>query len=126
MIDGILEEIKMVDDLLKKLIWQNLTAVYTRVIMNTTVINIKTDKNLKKNAQMLAKNFGLPLSAVVNIYLREFVREKRIVFSEPQTPNTKTRKILDQALNDIKKGKNLVGPFETAEEMDNFLDSIKK
>ena len=81
---------------------------------------------MKKNAQMLAKNFGLPLSAVVNIYLREFVREKRIVFSEPQTPNTKTRKILDQALNDIKKGKNLVGPFETAEEMDNFLDSIKK
>jgi len=36
-------------------------------------------------------------------------------------PNAKTRKILDQALKDIKQGKNLVGPFETAEEMDNFL-----
>jgi len=94
--------------------------------MNTTVINIKTDKNLKKNAQTLAKNFGLPLSAIVNIYLREFVREKRVVFSEPPMPNAKTRKILDKALKDIKQGKNLVGPFETAEEMDNFLDSIKK
>jgi len=94
--------------------------------MNTTVINIKTDKNLKKNAQMLAKNFGLPLSAVVNIYLREFVREKRVVFSEPPMPNAKTRKILDQAISDIKAGKNLVGPFESAKEMDNFLDSIKK
>jgi len=75
---------------------------------------------------MLAKNFGLPLSAVVNIYLREFVREKRVVFSEPPMPNAKTRKILDQAISDIKAGKNLVGPFESAKEMDNFLDSIKK
>ena len=94
--------------------------------MNTTVINIKTDKNLKKDAQMLAKNFGLPLSAIVNTYLREFVREKRVVFSEPPMPNAKTRKILDRAIADIKAGKNLVGPFESAEEMDNFLDSIKK
>ena len=48
--------------------------------MNTTVINIKTDKILKKDAQRLAKNFGLPLSTVINTYLREFVREKRIIF----------------------------------------------
>ena len=94
--------------------------------MNTTVINIKTDKNLKKDAQMLAKNFGLPLSAVINIYLREFVREKRIVFSEPPIPNAKTRKILDRAIADIKTGKNLVGPFKSAKEMDKFLGSLKK
>lgn len=94
--------------------------------MNTTVINIKTDKILKKDAQRLAKNFGLPLSTVVNTYLREFVREKRIVFSEPPTPNAKTRKILDRAIADIKAGKNLVGPFESAEEMDNCLRSFEK
>ena len=94
--------------------------------MNTTVINIKTDKNLKKDAQRLAKNFGLPLSTVVNTYLREFVREKRIVFSEPPTPNIKTRKILDRAIADIKAGKNLVGPFESAGEMDKLLDSLQK
>lgn len=91
--------------------------------MNTTVINIKTDKNLKKDAQRLAKIFGLPLSTVVNTYLREFVREKRIVFSEPPTPNAKTRKILDRAIADIKAGKNLVGPFNSAEEM---MKSLRK
>ena len=91
--------------------------------MNTTVINIKTDKVLKSDAQKLAKNFGLPLSAIVNIYLRDFVREKRVVFSEPPMPNAKTRKILDQALKDIKQGKNLIGPFETAEEM---MKSLRK
>lgn len=94
--------------------------------MNTTVINIKTDKNLKKDAQRLAKNFGLPLSTVVNTYLREFVREKRIVFSEPPTLNAKTRKILDQAIRDIKTGRNLVGPFESAEEMNKCLRSFEK
>jgi addiction module RelB/DinJ family antitoxin len=100
-------------------------VVYTGVIMNTTVINIKTDKILKKDAQRLAKNFGLPLSAIINTYLREFVREKRIVFSEPPTPNAKTKKILDRAIADIKAGKNLVGPFESAGEMDEFLNSLK-
>lgn len=85
--------------------------------MNTTVINIKTDKVLKHDAQKLAKNFGVPLSAVINIYLREFVREKRVVFSEPPTPNAKTKKILDRAIADIKANKNLVGPFASAKEM---------
>ncbi|MEK7627546.1 MAG: type II toxin-antitoxin system antitoxin, RelB/DinJ family [Patescibacteria group bacterium] len=93
--------------------------------MNTTVINIKTDKILKNDAQKLAKIFGLPLSAVINTYLREFVREKRIIFSEPPTPNVKTGKIIDRALADIKVGKNLVGPFESVGEMDKFLDSLK-
>lgn len=48
-----------------------------------TVINVKTDKDLKNKAQKLAKNLGLPLGTVINAYLREFVRERRIVFSEP-------------------------------------------
>ena len=94
--------------------------------METTIINIKTDKSLKNNAKRLAKEFGLPLSAILNSYLKEFVREKRIVFSEPPMPNAKTRKILDMALSDIKKGKNLVGPFYSAREMDCFLDSDKE
>ena len=41
-------------------------------------------------------------------------------------PNAKTRKILDQAIADIKAGKNLVGPFETAEEMNKCLRSFEK
>jgi len=94
--------------------------------MQTTIINIKTDKLLKNNAKKLAKEFGLPLSAILNSYLKEFVREKRIVFSEPPMPNAKTRKILDMALFDVKKSKNLAGPFYSAQEMDRFLDLGKE
>lgn len=93
--------------------------------MNATIINVKTNKALKNDAQRLAKGFGLPLSAVINAYLREFVREKRIIFSEPLVPNVKTEKIIFEALQDIKLGKNFIGPFESIVEMDKFLDSVK-
>jgi addiction module RelB/DinJ family antitoxin len=94
--------------------------------MNTAIINIKTDKILKKNAQGIAKNFGLPLSSIINTYLREFVQEKRIVFCEPPSFNVKTQKIIDQALKDIKTSKNTIGPFDCVKEMDEFLDSLNK
>ena len=78
-------------------------------------MNIKTDKILKKEAQETAKELGLPLSTVVNAYLREFVREKRVVFSAPLTPNARTAKLLKKIDNDIKKGKNISGPFNYKE-----------
>lgn len=37
------------------------------------VLNVKTDKEVKENAQRLAKYMGIPLSTVVNAYLKEFV-----------------------------------------------------
>ncbi|MBI4118716.1 MAG: type II toxin-antitoxin system RelB/DinJ family antitoxin, partial [Parcubacteria group bacterium] len=46
-----------------------------------TVINIKTDKDVKKNAQGVAEELGLSLSAVINAYLRQFVRNKEIHFT---------------------------------------------
>jgi addiction module RelB/DinJ family antitoxin len=92
-------------------------------MITKTVINIKTDKILKNKAQGLARDLGLPLATIVNAYLREFVREQRIVFSKPPYPNVKTRKILNEALADIKRGKNLAGPFNSVEEM---MKSLRK
>lgn len=69
-----------------------------------TMLNIKTEKSLKTKAQKVARDLGLPLSAVLNQYLKEFVQEQRIVFQKPLVPNAKTRKILDEALKDIREG----------------------
>lgn len=68
--------------------------------MEKTVLNIKTERKLKREAQKVARGLGLPLGTIMNAYLREFVREKRIVFSVPPTPNVRTRKLLQ----DIKEG----------------------
>ena len=74
--------------------------------MEKTVINVKTDKKLKKDAQRVAQALGLPLGTIVNHYLRNLVREKRVVFSTPLVPNAKTRALLDKIERDRKKGKN--------------------
>ena len=50
--------------------------------MNTqTILNIKTDKKLKLAAQNVAGELGVPLSTVMNAFLKQFVRDKEITFS---------------------------------------------
>lgn len=91
--------------------------------MGKAIINVRTDEDLKKDAQKTAKALGLPLGTIINAYLRELVQEKRVVFSIHPEPNVRARKILDQALGDIRRGRNIVGPFESAEDM---IDSLGK
>ena len=46
-----------------------------------TILNIKTDKKLKRDAQSIAKKIGVPLSTVVNSFLKQLVRDEEVVFS---------------------------------------------
>ena len=88
-----------------------------------TIINIKADKDIKEKAGRTAKEMGLPLSTVVNAYLRQFIAERRITFSVPLKPSKKLEKILRETDQDIKEGKNIEGPFYTAEDMMKSLKS---
>jgi hypothetical protein len=63
------------------------------------------------------------LSTIINAYLKQLLRERRVDFALPLIPNKKTAKLLKQAHEDYKKGKNISPVFETAEEMDAYLDS---
>ena len=42
------------------------------------VINFRTDKKLKSEAQAIAKKMGFSLSDVLNVLLRGFVRDKEL------------------------------------------------
>jgi addiction module RelB/DinJ family antitoxin len=44
-------------------------------------INIKADKEVKENAQELAEDLGVPLSVVINAFLKEFIRNRSFSFS---------------------------------------------
>jgi addiction module RelB/DinJ family antitoxin len=46
-----------------------------------TILNIKTDKKLKEDAKKVAGNIGVPLSTVVNSFLKQFVRDEEVTFS---------------------------------------------
>ena len=103
--------------------------MYNRCIMTTatkTMINIKIDAKLKRNAQKVAKSFGLPLSVVVSRKLEEFVQDNRIVFEKPLVPNAKTAKLIDESIRDFKAGKmeNFSGPFNGADEAIAHLKSL--
>ena len=83
---------------------------------------IKTNKIIKRRAQVLAKEIGLPLSALVNNYLRNFIIERQATFYAPM-PNKKTIRAIEEARRDIKSGKNLHRPFDTVEAMMKSLNS---
>jgi antitoxin component of RelBE/YafQ-DinJ toxin-antitoxin module len=83
--------------------------------MNTAIINIKTDPNLKNELKTVAKDLGLPIGTIINGYLRELVRERRVVFSAPPALNQRTKRLLQTIDNDIRAGKNVDGPFSPEE-----------
>lgn len=88
-----------------------------------TLLNVKTDKEVKEEAQRAAKELGLPLSTIVNAYLKEFIRSRGVRFSLEPELRPEIERLLQRASRDLRKKKNVVGPFATAKEMDKYLDS---
>lgn len=80
-----------------------------------TVLSVKVDKKVRDDARRAAKKIGVPLSMVVNQQLRRFAAERSIEFGEPLVPNARTRKILDEALRDVREGceENFSPAFDT-------------
>jgi len=91
--------------------------------MVKTMINIRTDAEVKEKAQRVAKNLGFPLSTIINAYLKQFVREKEVRFSEGYQMTPKLEKLLDQVEKDIKNKRNIAGPFKNMDEAIKYLHS---
>ncbi|MFH1412584.1 MAG: type II toxin-antitoxin system RelB/DinJ family antitoxin [bacterium] len=90
----------------------------------TTVINFKTDIKIKKRAQDLAKEFGLSLSDVLNVLLRNFIykRELNLNLKEEDENNLN----LLEKLKEIEK-EGIVSPsFNNAKEAISWLNSSNK
>jgi DNA-damage-inducible protein J len=49
--------------------------------MNSAVINIKTDANIKKEAQKITSDLGITLSGAINGFLKQLIRNKTITLS---------------------------------------------
>lgn len=86
-----------------------------------TLISIKTDVTVKRGVQKIAKEFGIPLSTIVNAYFKGLLRDRRIDFALPLRPNKKTAALLRQAHEDYRNGKNISPVFENAEDAIAYL-----
>ncbi len=71
--------------------------------MNTAIINFTTEPHIKKEAQKVARELGIPLSLVLNNYLKQFIHNKRVVFQE-EIPNKQLISVLKQAEENYKNG----------------------
>ncbi len=92
--------------------------------MNThTILNIKTDKKLKAEAKKVAEDLGVPLSTVVNAFLKQFVREKEITLSINQyRPTPYLESILETAQAEYKAGE--VSRFKNGDDLINHLRKL--
>lgn len=69
-----------------------------------SVINLKTDPDLKQSATKAAEKLGISISAVLNNELRRFAAEQSVIFELPEAPNTKTARILARSRKEIEAG----------------------
>lgn len=94
--------------------------------MNThakTLLTIKTDKTLKIGAQHVAEEIGVPLSTVVNAFLKQFVREREITFSASYEPTMYLRSIIREGESELKTGRGLSKKFHSAKDLMKGLSS---
>ena len=89
-----------------------------------TVINIKTDKNVKKDAQKIASDLGLSLSAVINAYLKQFVRNREIHFSISPKMSSGLENLLGKIEFDIQRDRNISNPAFSKKELKKQLSSL--
>lgn len=58
--------------------------------METTNMNIRMDKTVKEQAEVIFSQLGLTMTTAVNLFLRSAIRENGIPFSLKLTPNRTT------------------------------------
>ena len=91
---------------------------------DTTIINIRTDAEVKTKSQKIAKELGLSLSAVINAYLRQLIRTEAVSFNLSEEPTKYLLKALKKSKEDIKKG--FVSPaFDNVKDADKWLNDPK-
>lgn len=78
--------------------------------MKTTILTVKVDEQVKRQAQAVAGSFEIPLSTLINAYLIELGKTGQIHFSVAEVMTTKMERIIEQAEKEIKAGETS-GPF---------------
>lgn len=92
--------------------------------MAKMLISVKTDPEIKRNAQKIAKELGLSLSDVINASLRNFIRTREVRISSVPYMTLEFEKLLGPIEQDIVKKKNLSSALSSKKEMEDYLNSL--
>ncbi|OGG15886.1 hypothetical protein A3D78_02520 [Candidatus Gottesmanbacteria bacterium RIFCSPHIGHO2_02_FULL_39_14] len=88
-----------------------------------TVIHIRTDKEVKENAQKVAAELGLSLSHVINASLRNLIRTRQVIFSDIPRMTPELEQLLGRVEKDINNKKNLSPKFDDIDKAIEYLHS---
>ncbi len=94
------------------------------VYMDTAVINIRVEPNLKAEAMRLADELGLSLSSLIHACLKKVVAEKTVTLSAYE-PTPYLEKMIKESMADIKAGRVSPG-FTDVKTAVKWLNSDKK
>ena len=87
-----------------------------------TVLNVKTDKDIKEKAQRLAQHLGIPLSTVVNAHLKNFIESGEFRLTrEPQIVPAVAAELHNELVA-AKTDNDTIGPFTTVDDALAALD----
>jgi len=90
-----------------------------------TVINFKTDKKIKTQAQMIAERMGLNLSDILNVFLRGFVNKKELYINLNEDESRPSDELIDaikEAEAEYKTGK--MKSFKSTDDAIAYLSKI--
>ncbi len=73
--------------------------------LDKTLLNVKLSKSLKQDAQEVANEIGIPLSTIVIVNLKEFVRSRSLTISALPRLRPGIEKELGLAIEDYNQGK---------------------
>ena len=94
----------------------------------TTVINFKTDKKIKTQAQRIAERMGLNLSDILNVYLRDFIVQKELhihLHRDESRPSKRLINAIKESEENIKNG-DISPAFSNAKDAITWLNSKNK
>lgn len=89
--------------------------------MKTSVLNIKIDPKVKKEAQKVADDLGFTLSALITAHLKNLARSKTVSYSLLE-PTPLLQKAIETSRKERNRGKSK-GPFSSAQSLMKSLRS---
>jgi addiction module RelB/DinJ family antitoxin len=93
------------------------------MVTMSTVLHVKLDEDLKRKAQAVARELGLPLSTVVSNGLREFVQTRSITISGTPRLKPEVESELFRRSEEAKRGENISPRFSSISDAKQWLES---
>lgn len=91
----------------------------------TTQVIFKIDKKLKEKAMKKAEGQGVPFASVLKLATQAYVAgDLAVGLVSEEKFNTKTRRLLQRELRDIKLGKNISPRFTSAKDAIAYLKNL--